>query len=295
VASFAFVMGCGPTVFDDEETVESGPIDVGACEAMDIVFVIDDSPSMTDEQENLIANFPAFVSVLDRMVNGIGEKIDYRVAVTTSAVSKSWEQRIDGLSVGVQKSQQGDDGAFRQTCGMDRPWLEAGRTLDNTFGCLARVGDRGPDREMHLEAMRLAFGDRVADGKNAGFVRDDALLAAVIITDENDCSRKDDGFVLADGEDMCDALTPVSEYAAALEAVKGDRTRYAVSVIAGLETGTCRSLNGSADEATRLIDFAEGLDGNASLSSICEDDLSLGLATAVDTFAAACRAFTPVD
>ncbi len=44
---------------------------------MDVLFVIDNSGSMGQEQTNLIANFPQFINVLDN------SGLDYRVAVTT--------------------------------------------------------------------------------------------------------------------------------------------------------------------------------------------------------------------
>ena len=66
---------------------------------------------------------------------------------------------------------------------------------------------------MPLYAAELALVDRVADGTNAGFRRDDALLAIVILTDEDDCSREDNNFTIQN--DVCSTMQgvkPVAEY-----------------------------------------------------------------------------------
>src|SRR4051794_28884306 len=54
------------------------------CEKIDVLFVIDNSGSMEQEQQNLIANFPQFIHVLD------ASGLDYRVAVTTTGRDYSW-------------------------------------------------------------------------------------------------------------------------------------------------------------------------------------------------------------
>lgn len=59
-------------------------------------------------------------------------------------------------------------------------------TLDETFGCIDRLGIDGCGFEQPLAALRRAI-----DGSqphNAGFLRDDAALVIVIVMDEDDCS-----------------------------------------------------------------------------------------------------------
>src|SRR5262245_38965310 len=71
-----------------------------ACQKRDIVCVIDDSSSMQEEQANLIANFPKFISEIDGF-EADGAALDYHVAVTTtsrdlkidpSAGDQGWDQ-----------------------------------------------------------------------------------------------------------------------------------------------------------------------------------------------------------
>src|SRR5262245_11439832 len=100
------VTACGPTPTrpdgtgdDDPMTPDAAvipPTDPGpGCQAIDVLFVIDNSGSMGQEQTNLIANFPAFISVLDQ------SGLDYRVAVTTTSRDYSYTMTapIGGLTI----------------------------------------------------------------------------------------------------------------------------------------------------------------------------------------------------
>ena len=49
----------------DPGSIGNGTPDVEGCEAIDILFVVDDSGSMQQEQDNLADNFPKFIEVLE--------------------------------------------------------------------------------------------------------------------------------------------------------------------------------------------------------------------------------------
>ena len=148
----------------------------------------------------------------------------------------------------------------------------------------------------------------VADGSNAGFLREDALLAVVILTDENDCSRRDnpvpititDPFATtgASAADECNPadpnIEPVERFLGVLDTQTGDRGRWAAAVIGGPGPGTCSSEFGDAMEATRLREFVNNAGENAVFSSICDGDLSGSLMRALQTFQAACESFPPL-
>lgn len=271
-----------------------------ACEKMDILFVIDDSGSMAEEQENLAMNFPGFIDVLNEYRAENGNPLDYRVAVTTTGVTFTANQ--DLLGIPLPQNFEGDDGAMRQECGMSRPWVERSDTdVASTFGCAATVGIEGSAEEMPMRALTLALTDRVSDGTNAGFMREDALLAVVMLTDEDDCSTNEreidimTGGIPSPGATSCVAdghLTTPNETILALDQVKGDRGRWAATVIAGPDS--CTSDFGMAAEATRLKDFVRQAGDNAVFSSICEGDLTISLRDALDTFQAACESFPPL-
>src|SRR5688572_29539611 len=155
------------------------------CQKLDILFVIDNSGSMGQEQTNLIANFPGFITVLD------ASGLDYRVAVTTTARQYHYAMSSPlGGSIPMDTG-AGEDGAMLQpaSCNMTKRWIDkSDPTPATTFSCVANVGTSGNGDEMPLGGMRDAFEDRMADNTNAGFRRTDALLGVVFLTDEEDCS-----------------------------------------------------------------------------------------------------------
>lgn len=309
------LVACGPAVSggdDDDDGIDAGngwpdgregPDEFAdarparQCTKMDIVFVVDDSGSMVEEQTNLASNFPLFASILDTYTTSGGDLLDYRLAVTTTGRDVDYTvEPIPGF--GVPMSEDGDNGVFRQDCGMGRRWLERGDTdVEGTFSCAAQVGTGGPSLEMPLHTLELALDDRVADGTNSGFLREDALLAFVVLTDEDDCSREDDNFTVM--TDACDSgqpeIMPITHYLDFLDSLKGERGRWATAVIAGPGPSTCTSDFGDALYAQRLQQFVTQTGDNAVFSSICEGDLASALTAALDTFEAACDAFPPID
>jgi len=273
------------------------PAEAEACTKMDIVFVIDDSGSMSEEQSNLAANFPLFLDVIENYRNIDGAPLDYRIAVTTTGRDVDYTMKLPApFSTEIPISESGDNGTFRKDCGMTRRWIErSDGNVKDTFSCLAQVGTGGPSIEMPLYALELGFSDRLADGTNANFLRDDALLAVVVLTDEDDCSRTDNDFTTEGDGCAIDDPTYVSvdHSIAFLDDLTGDRGRWATAVIAG--PNDCESSFGSAFAANRLQQFVDKTGANGTFSSICDGDLASGLANALDNFDAACNSFPPID
>lgn len=258
---------------------------------MDILFVVDNSGSMLEEQQNLADNFPRFIEVLDNFTPAL----DYRVGVTTTGRDYNWS--IDTPLGPLPNSQTGgDNGALLQRCDMARRWVERNDPDPGaTFSCAAEVGDQGPAMEMPLEVIRQAFTDRLDDGTNAGFLRDDALLALVVLTDEDDCSYRDP-VTLGLTEIMCQSQQPaVAEYKTFLDDLTGAPGRWAMAAIAGPGPGQCNSEFGSAAEAVRLKELVGQAGDNGIMSSICSGDLATALEDALATFEDACQELPPID
>jgi hypothetical protein len=252
---------------------------------MDLLFVIDNSGSMQQEQTNLIANFPMFISVLD------ASGLDYRVAVTTTGRNYTYQMSSPiGGSIPVSQS-GGDNGTMLKpsSCNMTKRWIDKNDPDPAmTFSCLTNVGTGGPSDEMPLGAVRDAFEDRMADGTNMGFRRSDALLGVVVLTDENDCSYEQ-SVTLGFTQSLCDdQMEPVANYKTFLDTYAGGPTRWAIAMIAGPGPGSCSSTFGDAAEATRLVELKNAVGTNAILSSICDGDLSISLKNALDLFQSAC-------
>jgi hypothetical protein len=290
------LVGCGPDR-DGRDGMGGGP-DAGMnggggdgggtgemrrCNKMDIVFVVDDSGSMAEEQGNLATNFPMFASVLENYVNADGEHIDFRVAVTTTGKDISYT--VQGSPFPF--TERGDNGEFRNNCGVNKRWLDpSDGNLGQLLGCRASVGTSGPGIEMPLIVTKMALDDRMLDGTNTGFLRPDALLGIVILTDEDDSSSTHSSFTIT----VTNPDPPIdyhpADLIAFLDGLKGHRSRWAAGVIAG-ETA-CTSAFGDAVAATRLKDFVTQAGTQAVFSSICAGNLTTALSEIIAKFQAAC-------
>jgi hypothetical protein len=302
---------CGPNMSggdDDDDDDGTNHVDAGQntgtdggdnsmaeqCRKMDLIFVVDDSGSMAEEQANLGTNFPMFASLLNSYMISTGETLDYRAAVTTTGVTASGTQVLPPpFSMSIPFNQTGMDGRFRQVSGMTRPWVE--RTDPNmatTFAQAANVGTSGPGLEMQLRAMELA----IQPGTNPGFLRDDALLGVIILTDEDDCSFRQSSGITISGLEGCTTspgIPAAADFLAPLDTVKGDRGRWAAAVIAAQTA--CTSSFGDAVEGVRLKQFQAASPQNVVFGDICAGNLQGALMQALDSFQAACDNFPPID
>jgi hypothetical protein len=291
IAVSLMLAACGPAggnQSNDQVDAGSGSAGSGGsgemtgCSKMDLLFVIDNSGSMQEEQANLITNFPKLINVLEQ------SQLEYRVAVTTTARNYNYFITVGGMTIPL--STMGESGAMLKKGTMTKRWIDKGDPdVVGTFSALANVGIYGSGDEMPLGAVRDAFEDRMTDGTNTGFRRDDALLGIVILTDENDCSYETP-VTFPDGETfLCESMMePVASYKTFLDQYTGNPTRWAASIIAGPGPGDCSSMFGDAVEATRLIEFKSLVGANAILSSICDGNLSTGLGQATMLFESAC-------
>jgi hypothetical protein len=133
----------------------------------DVLWVIDSSQSMEDEQAALADNFPHFIAFF------FERDLSFRVAVTTTNFEDPDSDGLDGRFVG------------------DPPWFDQDTVdLDNAFMERAIVGiDPGHRYEKGLAAAYGALADPWPETE--GFVREDAHLAIVVVSDEPDHSARD--------------------------------------------------------------------------------------------------------
>ena len=295
------LMGCGPASRnngdDDGDGGPNGPDGASTrqCAKMDIVFVVDDSGSMQEEQQNLAANFPMFATLLQNYVNADGDHIDFRVALTTTGKNVTYTVQLPPFP-DIMMTEMGPDGAFQNNCGPTKRWLDTtDADLGTKLACRADVGTMGSGLEMPLLMVKHALTDRVTDGTNAGFLRDDALLAVMMVTDEDDGSSTHgasaaDPIVMSGSVGSYDKDFNPADEVAYLDTLKGHRSRWAAGVIAG--DGACSSAFGEAANGARLKEFVQMANGSgttqAVFSSICDGDLTIGLKKALDAFQAAC-------
>ncbi len=180
--------GSGDGGTDRETDGASGPP-----RGLDILFMIDNSPSMRAKQENLARSFPAFIEGLSK-ARGLP---DLRIGIVSSDVGAKDSPDGNCNNFG------GDRGSFQvlPRCGLDPKTslylvsLNHGANnnftgnIGDVFGCMAKLGIMGCGYEHQLQAIRFGlYGAFGINPENAGFVRRDAYLAIILLTDKDDCS-----------------------------------------------------------------------------------------------------------
>lgn len=164
------------------------------CKNVDILFVIDNSASMGDNQESLISSFPGFVAAIQQGLSGVAS---YHIGVVTT---DDYEHNDPSCTaIGDLVTRTGGVESSSSVCG---PFGGGRRYMDETdsdlagsFACAAKVGVGGADDERVARALLDAVSpERNAPGAcNEGFSRLDSLLIAVLITDEDDAPAIDPG------------------------------------------------------------------------------------------------------
>lgn len=160
------VDGSNPTVATDPRCKkESFRQASSQTKKLDIVWIIDNSGSMSDEQTALGTNFSAFIDEF------ITKDVDFKMAITTTDTSSSTKkgQMVAGSDVKLTSAKaQENEAQFK-----------------SDFRNLVKVGISGSGYEKGLEASE-GFMQKYA----SSWMRSDAYLAVVVLSDEEDQSAK---------------------------------------------------------------------------------------------------------
>lgn len=199
-------MGCREQVFEPvrdglaASASLSGHVDVVT--RADLLFVVDDSRSMQNEQQKLAQGFPALVQSLD----ALDPPVSWRVAVMTTSVDERFGpcNSSDPSSPALCSASFGGAGfacesgqcvrRFTDRAGkllsspgnpavLDRDHLSAS-DLQWLFAQKVQFPLEGSRQEQPLRALQIALeGDSLSE-----FRRPDARLVVYIVSDEDDCS-----------------------------------------------------------------------------------------------------------
>ena len=252
------------------------PDDGLGCTSVDFLFVIDNSGSMHDEQEKLLASFPAFIATITDSLAGAS----VHIGVTTSSWNKAEapECQLSGSLV----TQTGAGGVCT-------PFAEGHRfatqqdDLPAKFPCMALVGTGGSALERPVTATIHAL-DPVLNGPggcNEGFLRDDAILVIVIITDDPPIDNNED--------DAHPSTDTSGWYPAVLAAKNGDPA--ALVVIGFVPWNDISCIYTHPGESPNLIEFVQSFGSQGVLASICEPNFGPIFAEAVNTIVNTCDNF----
>lgn len=134
------------------------------------------------------------------------------------------------------------------------------------FSEMVAQGTSGAGIEMGYHAAQLGLSEPLLSTVNAGFLRDDANLSLIFVSDEDD-----------------DSALPVNDYLRFFTELKGpnayrDHQRFNISAVVGERQPefsgepSCSSADGVADFGKRYVDLANRTEG--LVESICDQDFS---------------------
>jgi len=221
---------------------------------VDVLFVVDDSGSMGEEQSNLASNFSQFINEASTWQN------NYNVAVTTTDIDSNGGRMLGSPRIVTPATWQSFSGNVQvgtNGSGTERGLNAAQMALTlpniaNSSVACATDGDcTAPD----------ACYDGFCGGPNRGFLREDATLEIVFVSDEEDQSPAD-----------------LSFYINFFKNIKGfyNGNLLHCHAIVG-PPGGCSSSSGDASPGMRYIDVANATGGN--VASICQSDFADALAS----------------
>jgi hypothetical protein len=164
-----------------------------------VLIVVDDSETMEAAQHRLAGAIPALVERLMDPPADHGPALQsLRVALVTGDMGLSWGgnpfENGDGWPGTAPCGAVGDNGAL-QSCA-EEPWIEStagvaqGEIAAEVGECVSEVfGSGGCVVQQPLQSAAKA----VHRDDQSAFVRDGAVLAILVITDEDDCSIESNG------------------------------------------------------------------------------------------------------
>jgi hypothetical protein len=216
-----------------------------ANDQVDILFVVDDSCSMAEEQATLADGFTSFAEELE------ASQTQFHLGVISTSFDYTDPDR--GRLVGEPPYLTNDDADYV-----------------SSFAERAVVGVDGLDQEKGLEAAAYAIGPIANLDLNDGFIRRDARLLMVFVSDEEDCS--DAGALTGLEGEACylqpDMLTPTAEFVEEFRSLKDSAEDVQATAIVGVQGEACQNVYPSE----RYADVARLTGGR--VNNICEGDWS---------------------
>ncbi len=329
---------------DADSDADSGPwclyteLHQSGSTKVDILFVVDNSRSMSEEQDVLTRQIEVMARELIAPPPGSDWPAveDLHIGIVSSDMGSggytimTCEDPVRGDGGVLQNLGRLDECAVTYSaadCDRDRgecPWLTHSRDFPDDgsdpddppiwedFACIATLGTEGCGFEQPLESALAALTVQAGPGRpNAGFLREDSLLAIIFVTDEDDCSAANPDLYDPAREDFgpmnvrCllnpDQLHSIDRYFEGFLSLRdGDPDRIVVGAITGVpvdgswEPGdpidalrdlavvdprnpneqlpTCGTSMGRAFAPVRIAELVYRFEDSGMLASICHAD-----------------------
>ena len=270
-----------PPIDFDLGTIPDAPMETEfGCQGIDFLFVVDNSGSMSAQQTQLLASFPGFITGIENSLENVDS---YHVGVITSDNYSGNEPGCNSL--GDLVTQTSGFNSSNMVCGPFSSGLRFATDQDDlqsVFPCMAQVGASGSPIEQPVTGTIAALDPAKAapGGCNEGFLREDAILVVVIVTDDPPYNF-----------DMDDAHpdTDTSGWYDAVIAAKGGDVESIVVI--GFIPWMDTFCNGGP--SPNLIGFMDAFGDQGVKASICEPDFGPVFASTIETIETTCDNFVP--
>jgi hypothetical protein len=250
---------------------DGGAGNAEGCKLVDLVFAVDGSGSMTEELIAMSSDvFPAFATSLRQVGGGLD---DYRVGVIDACPDPA-NFHTRGASTGECNFQSGEVWMTSESTALNDEFACVGDIFQGDVNCSGNNDDEQP-----ISAAVASLSPPFIDGANAGFLREDALLVVVAITDEDEQPTPD-----RSAREVFDSLV----------AIKGDVQRMVFLGIGG--ASNCTGFYGTANQANKLIDVTNMFiaERRGVFWDLCIGQLEDGLTEAMEVIAQACDELPPI-
>lgn len=220
---------------------------------LDVLFVIDNSGSMSSSQANLASNFPSFINYFK------SKGFDYHIGVTTSDSFYGDQFVNDGCSLCNLEQTRFKSGTTPKIYVINNQTLN----LESVFASNVNVGTGGSGDERAFSSFKAALTSNL----NSSFRRSDAYLAVIIVSDEEDFSHNS---VNMNENYSNPGLHTVASYKTFLEGYTSGVSSedFSVSTISILDSACRTSLGSGRKIGTRYMQLADLTGGTKN--SICE-------------------------
>ncbi len=193
-----------------------GGCGLGRCKDIDMLLVIDDSGSMSDKK-TVLSN--ALITVFTTLGPLLTQACSLHIGATTTDAYAKNPQECQTVGALVQADQMGTPCSFIE----GHPYATLA-DFPNPFGltCISQVGSGGSADETPLDALLSVFNPNLA-ACNDGFIREDAQLIIVLLTDEEDDDK--------DAQGHNGSGVPAQSWKTALKTLKPEADTYFVGIL----------------------------------------------------------------
>ena len=265
---------------DGADTNDDDDLPVVPCTGIDILFVVDNSETMLEEQIRIQGTAANWLSMVNASAITASNNLNVGVITTDEPELRTVDSTgaSCGFASGLPFMQYG------QPLGMFDPVAFAAE-----LGCALDVGLDGSSNERPIDMIREALSPALTDGgANDGFLRTDSLLLIVLLTDEEDDFEAKTSWG-SDGDP--------DQWIADVAAFKGDIEKDVVvlSLIGVDPPNECppHQWDGmtGAELSPRLAQFTDGFPAGA-VHDLCSQDYTSFLNGVVPGISGSCANFS---